>query len=44
MAAQFPAEELQRKYRGTTVLTTSRILNPIAALQEALAIYRLNHI
>jgi len=44
MAAQFSVEDLERKYRGTTVLATSRILNPIAAVQEALVIYQLNHI
>jgi len=44
MAAQLPAEDLQQKYSGTMVFTTSRILNPIAAVQEALAIYQLNHI
>jgi len=44
MAAQFPAEDLVRKYSGTTVLTTSRILNPISAVQEALDIYQLNNI
>ena len=44
MAAHFPDEDLEQKYSGTTVLTTGRIMNPIAAIQEALAIYQLNHI
>jgi len=44
MAAHFPDEDLEQKYKGTTVLTTGRILNPIAAVQEALAIYQLNRL
>jgi len=44
MAAHIPEEDLERKYSGTTILTTSRILNPIVAVQESLAIYQLNHI
>jgi len=43
MSAHLPKEELEQKYSGTTVWTTSRILNPTAAVQEALAIYQLNH-
>jgi len=44
MAAHFPEEDLEQKYSGTKVLTTGWIMNPIAAVQEALAIYQLNHI
>jgi len=44
MAAYLPDEDLEQKYSGTTVLTTGWILNPIAAVQEALAIYQLNRI
>ena len=44
MAAHFPDEDLEQKYSGTMVLATGRILNPITAVQEALAIYQLNHI
>ena len=44
MAAHFPDEELQQKYSGTTVLATDRVLNIVAVVQEALAIYQLNHI
>jgi len=36
MAAHFLDEELQQKYRGTTILATDRVLNPIVAVQEAL--------
>jgi len=43
MAARFSDEELERKYNGMTVLRIShRILNPIAAVREALATYRFN--
>jgi len=44
MAAHFPNEGLEQKYSGTTVLTTGRVLNPISAVQEALAMCQLNHI
>jgi len=44
MAVHFPEEAIEQKYGGTMVLATGRILNPIAAIQEVLAIYRLNYI
>jgi len=44
MAAQLPAKDLELKYSETTVWTTSVILNPIAAVQKALAIYLLKHL
>jgi len=44
MAVHFPDEAIEQKYSGTTVLATGRIPSPIAAVQEALAIYQLNHI
>jgi len=44
MAAHFPEEDLERKYSETMVWTTSRILDPIMAVQEALAVYQINRI
>jgi len=44
MAAYFSDKELLQKFSETMVLATSPILNPIMAVQEALAIYQLNHI
>jgi len=43
MAARFSYEDLERKYNGMTVVGISqRILNPIAAVKEALATYQFN--
>jgi len=42
MAAHFPDEDLEQKYSEATVWTTGRILNPVTAVQDALAIYPLN--
>ena len=45
MAVRFSDEELEQKYSEMTVLGIShRILNPIAAVKEALATYRFNQI
>ena len=44
MAAHFPNEDLERKNSETTVWRTGHILNPIAAVQKALAIYQRNRI
>jgi len=44
MAAQLPAKVWEQKYSETTAWTTSLILNPIAAVQKALAIYPLKHL
>ena len=43
MAARFSYEDLERKYNGMTVVGISqRILNPIAAVKEALETYQFN--
>jgi len=44
MAAHSSDEDLEKKYGGTTVLAIGRILNPITAVQEALATYQLDHL
>jgi len=44
MAARFSAEALQQKYGETTVWTADRILDPMKAIQKALANYQLYHL
>jgi len=44
MAAHLSDEDLEQKHSETMVWTTGRIVNPIAAVQNALAIYPLNYL
>jgi len=42
MAKHSSNKDLQQKYGDVTVLTINRILDPVAAIQEALAVYSRN--